>query len=152
MLMSKSKNAGLALLWVMALLASCIAISANRQLRRLEREKFSLDVQASGKFDRKVYVQNWAESTGGAEVCYDKIAGIRLLGDTTVYNVRNNVDFRRGDSVYIVSNVALPRRPANRQAIRNALTPNQNSVKWANIICLILWLAAVWKTWNRLYD
>lgn len=150
--MNKSKNAGLALLWVMALLMTCVAISADRRFRKLNRETFSLDVQASGKFDCKVYAQNWVESTGGAEVCYDQVTGIRLLGDTAIYKIRNKVDFVRGDSVYIVSDVALPRRPANCQMIRDALGPGQNSVRWASIICLLLWFAAVWKTWNRLYD
>lgn len=150
--MDKSKNAGLVLLWVTALLMTCVAISADRRFQKLNRETFSLDVQASGKFDCKVYAQNWAETAGGTEACYEQVVGIRLLEDTAVYKIRNKVDFMRGDSVYIASDVALPRRPANRQMIRDALSPGQNSVRWANIICLLLWLAAVWKTWNRLYD
>lgn len=149
--MSKNKNTGLLMLWFVTLLMTCLAIAADRQLQRLNRENFSLNVQASGKFDRKVYTQNWVETTGGAEACFDKIAGIRLLGDTVVYDVRNKVSFNRGDSVYIVSKVALPCRPVNQQMVRDALSPSQNSVRWTNIVCLLFWLAAVWKTWNRLY-
>jgi len=150
MLMRKNKKDVLLLLWTLVLLMTCLMLASERQRRMMNRRCFSLELQAAGKFDRKVYAKDPIDPGGG--VYGDRVVGIRLLGDTTVYPVCNRISFSRGDSVYLVSEVALPKRPLKQQTVRDALLPDQNSVRWGKIICLLLWLCVVWKTWDSFYD
>lgn len=149
MLMRKNKKDVLLLLWILVLLTTCLVFASERQRRMMNRRCFSLELQASGKFDCKVYAEDPIDP--GSGVYGDRAVGIRLLGDTTVYPVCNRISFARGDSVYLVSEVALPKRPLKQQTVRDALLPDQNSVRWEKIVCLLLWLYVIWKTWNGFY-
>ncbi len=148
----KSGKAGLFLLWSITLLMTFQAIAVNRHQRWINKQNFSIAIQAAGKFDRVVYDQQENEFVSGADFSSGRASGLLLLGDTVVYNIRNEINFHRGDSVYIASMIALPQKPMNQQMLRDALIPAPKSVKWLHTICLLLWLVSIWKTWNHYYD
>ncbi len=128
----------------LAAMTGMLLFCMYKQERLIEKEKFSLQVQASGVFERKVINYVWLETSSGREHCNAETKGIVLQGDSTVYPIRNSVSFSRGDSVFISDEVALKKRPVDVKAIHSALMPQQKHFDLMLFAFLVFGIIAVY--------
>ena len=128
----------------LAVMTGLLLFCMHKQERLIEKETFSLQVQTSGVFERAVVNYAWTETSSGREYCNAETKGIMLQGDSTVYPIRNNVSFSRGDSVFISDEVALKKRPTDVKSIHSALMPQQKHFDLMLFAFLVFSIVAVY--------
>lgn len=122
---TKPKPKKIVLFALLSLFFLCGSLAVRKEYNRKMKAEIKVEIQASGLFDCKKKtlesVDFFAEKT-----VYLKTDGIRLIGNDTLYLVKNPawLGVEHGDSIYIVNNLAFPYMPTVEQ-IRQKLAPTE---------------------------